>query len=87
MFTLSLSDTVPPIPVSAVIVDLRNFTPHLVASPEDQGDGPARPGAQRPDGRRRSWWKLALTAAACAAVPAAIWWWDTLARLAEAALP
>jgi hypothetical protein len=36
MFTLSFNSTIPPIPVSAVIVDLRNFTPHLVASPEDQ---------------------------------------------------
>src|SRR5580765_8499507 len=36
MFTLSLSSTVAPIAVSSVIVDLRNFTPHLVASPEDQ---------------------------------------------------
>ncbi len=35
-FTLALGSTVPPIPVSAIIVDLRNFTPHLVASKEDQ---------------------------------------------------
>jgi hypothetical protein len=36
MFTLSQISTIPPISVSAIIVDLRNFTPHLAASPEDR---------------------------------------------------
>src|SRR3712207_3819202 len=35
MVKLSLHTTVPPIPVTAAVVDLRNFTPHLLAARED----------------------------------------------------